>query len=100
MLVDVGTEGDDDLHRVGRIDGARPIVGGPEDGLRRRILLRYTGASEVVPLLVGGAIGQVIVVAYLDQAGEGLAAVERPCREELVAIVGPADGLGVAEVVE
>ena len=100
MLVDVGTEGDDDLHRVRRIDGARPVVGGPEDGIRRRILLRYARAPEVMTLLVGGAIGEVVVVAHLDQAGEGLAAVERPSHEDLVAIIGPADGLGVVEVVE
>ena len=100
MLVDVGTEGDDDLPRVRRIDGARPIVRGPENGIRRRVLLRNARPAEVVPLLVGGAIRQVIVVAHFDWAGEGQAAVERPSHENLVAIIGPADGLGVVEVVE
>ena len=96
MLIDVRTDRDDDLGRVRRVDNAGRVVGRPEDRPRGRVLLRHAGPSEVVPLLVGRAVRQVVVVRHLDRCREGVAAVDRLGEQDLVPIVG-ADR-GVVEV--
>jgi hypothetical protein len=72
---------------VGRVDRPRWVVGGPEEGVGGRALLGHARGAGPGPVLVGLAVGQVVVVGHLHRGGEAGPAVGRAGQQDLVGVL-------------
>jgi hypothetical protein len=91
VAVDVRGEADDDLARVARVDARRRVVRGPEERVLRLDLLGDAGRAFGL-VLVGDAVGPVVIVGDLDGGGEVVAAVGRLGQQDLAAVVDAGRG--------
>src|SRR5215216_2162124 len=87
VAVDVGPEGDHHPVGVGRVDRADRVVGRPEEGVGGGALLGHAGGAGPGPVLVGLAVGQVVVAAHLDRGAEAGPAVGRAGQQDLVGVL-------------